>query len=57
MPESPDGVVWLARKDSNLRSPDPELDDVDRVCQPFFELSSASRAVFLGIQTSETPAK
>jgi hypothetical protein len=37
--------VWLARKDSNLRSPDPESDDVNRVCQPIFELSPAPRAV------------
>jgi hypothetical protein len=36
---------WLARKDSNLQSPDPESDDVNQVCQPIFELSPAPRAV------------
>jgi hypothetical protein len=38
-------VCWLARKDSNLRSPDPESGDMNRGCQPIFELSSTSRAV------------
>ncbi len=38
-------MCWLTRKDSNLRSPDPESDDANRVCQPIFELSSAPRAV------------
>ena len=36
---------WLARKDSNLRSPDPESSDVNRSSQPIFELNPASHAV------------
>ena len=28
---------WLARKDSNLGSPDPESGELNRVCQPIFD--------------------
>src|ERR1019366_10830685 len=31
---APQVVVWLARKDSNLRSPDPETNDPDRARGP-----------------------
>jgi hypothetical protein len=36
---------WLARKDSNLRSPDPESNDVNQTSAPVFELSPAPRTV------------
>jgi hypothetical protein len=44
-PLLPDGVVWLARKDSNLRSPDPE--DSRRFCRSSvrFERGADSDAV------------
>jgi hypothetical protein len=40
-----DVVVWLARKDSNLRSPDPEISDPNQLRQLFTELSPAVHAV------------
>jgi hypothetical protein len=43
-----DVVVWLARKDSNLRSPDPEMSDLNQLRQRFSELNLVARAVKIG---------
>jgi hypothetical protein len=42
------GEQWLARKDSNLRSPDPESNDPNRAREPISVLRSTSRAVCFG---------
>jgi hypothetical protein len=48
---------WLARKDSNLQSPDPESSDLDRAREPIFELSPAPRAVWIRECQPNTPRR
>ena len=48
---------WLARKDSNLRSPDPESDDPNRARGPISVLRSTSRAVCFGECQANTPER
>ena len=52
---TPQVVVWLARKDSNLRSPDPEIDDPNRASGPVSALRSTPRAICLGECQANTP--
>ena len=51
-----DGVVWLARKDSNLRSPDPELNANQRLIRHRSERERWFERPHSGVNQAHIPA-